>query len=328
MLIEGIVRDGRGAEFGEGVEGMHSARFQKEETFADALEEVRLVFDEKDGLASRPETGEAFRNALAVFGADAGDGFVEQEQAGVRRSTAGEGEELLLAVGNFGGGLLSDFSEEIVGEERVGIASVSGVAFAVAVPQQKCPAESLTGITRQSEEDILPNLELPDEAQVLERARHAHAADAEGSTASELPFAQTNDASGRPQEAGDEVEQRGLARAVAAEQAGDGVGAQFKARPIQDGPARKMKGHLLDCEHSPHRYPDASRFTSTQQCENARRVRMRLRSSGIIAVRRIAKSPGARRSTRTERFRNVRVWRVILRCRVTRSPTGQCPTGL
>ena len=101
----------------------------------------------------------------------------------------------------------------------------------------------------EGEKDVLPHGEFSDKTQVLKRARHAHAADAEGSAGMEFPFAQTNGARVRSQEAGDEVEERGLAGAVAAGQAGDGAGAQFKARPIQDGPAGKMKGQLFDCEH-------------------------------------------------------------------------------
>jgi len=40
MSVEGVGRDGRDAECGECVEGVQSARFQKEEAFADAFEEV------------------------------------------------------------------------------------------------------------------------------------------------------------------------------------------------------------------------------------------------------------------------------------------------
>jgi len=89
------------------------------------------MFDEQNGLARRLEAGEAFGDTFAEFGADAGHGFVEQEQAGVHRGAAGQGEELLLAVGDFGGRLVGDLGEEEFFQQGFSLALVGAVALTI-----------------------------------------------------------------------------------------------------------------------------------------------------------------------------------------------------
>src|SRR5882672_6621545 len=98
MLVKDVVRYVRSAERGQGVEGVQSPRFQKEEAFADAFEEVGLVFDEQDGFARRAKIGQTFGDVFAVLWANAGHGLVEQKQVRVERSAAGECEEFLFPV--------------------------------------------------------------------------------------------------------------------------------------------------------------------------------------------------------------------------------------
>ena len=55
-------------------DGAEPARLQVEEGIAGALQKVRLVLDEQDGLARRLEAGDAFGDALAVVGAEPATG--------------------------------------------------------------------------------------------------------------------------------------------------------------------------------------------------------------------------------------------------------------
>lgn len=240
------MRDGRGAECGEGVEGVQSARFQKEKAFPDAFEEVGLVFDEEDGLARCSETGETFGDAFAVFGTDAGDGFVQKEQARVHRCATGEGEKLLLAVGNLGCGLRGDFGEEELGQQTVGCKVVSDSAGAMEERWQQRPEKTFAGVLRQGEQHVLAHGEFADEPQVLKSPRHAEATDLKGGVAGEFDLAEADGAGGRMQETGDEIEQSGLARTVAAQQASNCTLTKLDAHPIQNRPTRKAERQLFN----------------------------------------------------------------------------------
>jgi len=201
-------------------------------------------------LARRPETGETFGDAFAVFGTDAGHGFVQEEQAGVHRRATGEGEQLLLAVGNLGSGLIGDFGEEEVGQQSVGGKVVSDGAGAMEARWQQGAEETFAGVVRQGQQHVLAYGEFADEPQILKRPRHAESADAKGDVANKLVFTDPDVTGLWPQEAGNEVEQRGLARTVATEQAGDRVLAKLEAHLIQNRPPWKAKRQLFDCEHS------------------------------------------------------------------------------
>ena len=233
MSVEGVVRDGCGAQCGKGVEGMEPARLQVEEGIARALQKVRLVLDEQDGLARRLEAGEAFGDVLAVFGADAGHGFVEQKQAGVHRGAAGEGEEFLLAVGNLGGELIGDFRKKELREQRVRPATVGGIALALEAGRQECAAELFARMARQSEQDVLTHGELADETQVLESSRDTEAADRKRGTTSNFPLAQPDGTGLGAQESANDIEERGLPRSITPKQARDGAGANGEIYSIK-----------------------------------------------------------------------------------------------
>ena len=109
------MEDGCGAQLTQRVEAVKPPRFQKQEPPVDPLKKVRLVLNEQDGLAGRPEAGDAFENVFAVFGTDAGRWFVEKKQAGIQCDAAGQSEEFLLPVGNVGRRMVGNFGKKIVG---------------------------------------------------------------------------------------------------------------------------------------------------------------------------------------------------------------------
>lgn len=241
--------DGCGAELVEGVEAVEFACLQVEEGIAGVFQKIRLMFDEQDGLACRLEAVETFGDAFAEFWADSGHWFVEQEQAGIHRCAAGQREQLLLAVGNFGGSLVGDLSEEKFFQQDVGFALVGGIAFVVKTGGQQGAPDALAGVLWLGEQDVVAHAEFADEAQVLKRPRHAEAADAVRRVSGEAGLAEVQCAGMGLQEAGDDVEKRCFPRAVATQQAGDSSGVEREANRIQNLPAGKAEGEAFGGEH-------------------------------------------------------------------------------
>ncbi len=109
--------------------------------------------------------------------------------------------------------------------------------------------ETFGGIARKREQHVLSDGKLTNEPQVLKCPRHAESADAKGRVVNELVFTDSDVTGLRPQEAGNEVEQRGLARTVAAEQTGDRALTKLEAHPIQNRSAWKTEDQLFDRQH-------------------------------------------------------------------------------
>ena len=227
---------------------MKLACLQVEEGIAGVFQKIRLVFDEQDGLACRLEAVEAFGDALAQLRADSGHRLVEQEQPCIHRRTASEGEQLLLAVGNLRGRLVGDLGEIEFFQQGIGFKQVIGIALLVEARREQCAAKLLARVLRQGEQQVVAHREFSDEAQVLERARHAEAADAVRRAACKFCVAERNGSGIGAQKSGDEVEERGFPRAVAAQQAGDGSGAQRKANRIQHLLSGKAEGEAFGGE--------------------------------------------------------------------------------
>lgn len=214
--------DWGGAEFVQGIEAMKFSCLQEKEGFAGAFQKVRLVFDKEDGLAFCFEVGEAFGDAFAELGADAGHGFVEQKQGCIHCGTTGEGKQLLLSVGNLGSRLLGNLSEEEFFQQGVGFVQVRCIARALKPVREQGAPKPLAGMFRQGEQDVVAHGKFADKAQVLKCSRHTEAADAKRGAPGKRCAAESHGPGIGAKEAGDEIEKRGFSRTVAAQQTGNG----------------------------------------------------------------------------------------------------------
>ena len=181
---------------------------------------VLVVGDEDGGGAFLLEDGAHFeREAFAQVNVEVGEGLVEQEELWPGRQRAGERDALLLAAGEFVRVFFAAAGEADGGEQGADPRRAFG-----------------GGLGGDAEGDVAGDREVREERVILED--HADLArlgrQAEAGVGDALP-AEADFACGDRLEAGDAAQERGLAAARGAEQAGDLAARDGKIDAVDNG---------------------------------------------------------------------------------------------
>jgi hypothetical protein len=179
-----------------------------------------VVLDDEEGDAFGAQRAEVIGDGFGETWIDAGDGLVEQDEARLGHQRAADFEELLLAARERGGRVVDDGGQvEALGD---GVGLVERGAGGAATEQ--CGEEALAGLVGGVEEQVVENGEARDAAGDLEGAGQARPGDAVGAPGGDVASVEADLAAVGRDDAGDALEQRGLAGAVGADQRGDRAG--------------------------------------------------------------------------------------------------------
>lgn len=189
---------------------------------AQLLDHLHVVLDEDEGVAALAVEDEDLLLELAQQGAvDTGGGLVEQHQFGVGHHRAAELEQFLLPAGQVARALVGDVSQFQEGERVVGLLAHRLFGRAHLAGGEPVGEEVLAGLPRRHHHQILARGEVVELVGDLEGAYQAFVEARVGRQRGDVLAEEADGARGRLQGAGDQVEQRGLARAVGADEAED-----------------------------------------------------------------------------------------------------------
>ena len=204
---------------------------------------LHIVLGEEQGQAAPAGDAAQQRHRLAGLGGrHAGGGLVEQQDLGL----AGQGDAqlklLLVAVGHRAGD-----ERGLVGQIHVGEQGHRLVAEDVVGARPQVVAAATVGDERGL--DVLEDAQLGKYVGALERARDPERAQLVRRQAGDIAPAQVHAAGVGPQVAGEQVEQRGLARAVGADDGRDLVTRYLEADAVDGGHATEGAPQAQGFDH-------------------------------------------------------------------------------
>jgi hypothetical protein len=220
--------DGVAREVGEERFTDDAAVAHDRDVVADVGEFVEFVRDVNQRDAAALEFGDHAEEHVDFVGRERRGGFIENEHAGVFRDGAGDFDELLLAdaeIGDERGGCDREVETFEDGSRR-------GVELRI-VDQ----AETRAGLA--AEENILGDREVRDEIQLLENDSDAGGKRGAGIGETHLASVEMERAGVGREDAGENVHQRGFARAVFAEQGEQPAGAHAERNTVEGAHARE-----------------------------------------------------------------------------------------
>src|SRR3954470_17140550 len=182
----------------------------------EAGDDSEVVLDHQDGPVLGPPLDQA-RDPVDVLVAHPGGGLVEQHQLRVERQGGGDLQGALAPVRELRRERVAEVAEAHRREQIPG-ARVEAAQDAVAAPEVEGPAP----LALERDAHVLHGGQVREHGADLERADQALAGDVRGRVARDLLALVGDGAAGGRQEAGEQVETSGLARAVGPDQGVDG----------------------------------------------------------------------------------------------------------
>ena len=191
-------------------------------------------------LPSRWSAQDVVLHLVDHRGIHGGGRLVEQEQLGVGHQRAGEGQELALPVGEAAGRQRRPSPPRPTRSSSRRARSTAAASSRRSARRAQQPRQQLLLLVLLEEhQQVLERAEAGEDADLLERARHAEPRHAVGRRAGEVVAAEEHAPAVGGEIAGDAVEERGLARAVRADQAHQLAAAR---RPGPPGPPPSRRG--------------------------------------------------------------------------------------
>jgi hypothetical protein len=209
---------------------------EHENLVAQPHHDLHVVFDDQDGLALVAQAPEHVQQLVEQRAVDPGGRFIEQDQLRIGHQHANELEQLLLAVREVAGVFLAQPLELDEGQQL------------------------LRPLPRRVDRRVGHGQQVLERRQLREYADHLEgAADAAPGDAVRLepvdPLAVEQDRTAvQPLQAGNAVEQRGLARAVGPDQAADLAGRNRQRAVVDRRDAAELLGGILDFENGVTRH--------------------------------------------------------------------------
>ena len=179
---------------------------QHHEPVGEAHHGMHCMLDDADRHALLAQPGQHTQHVIAFLPAQAGQGLVEEQQAGVARQGAGQLHQAKLLVGELAGGHARPVLQSHLMERPHGRGDGVAVRQAGAVG---------------SDDHVVEHGEAGEAAHHLERAANTHAADLEGLAAQHLLAVELGRAFVGREHAVQHVEQGRLARAIRTDDAED-----------------------------------------------------------------------------------------------------------
>ncbi len=210
-----------GAHLVEGALGQHLPLGHDDHRIAQAGDEAHVVLDQQHGDAALGQFQQPLADLVLQGRVDAGRRLVEQHQARLGHQRAADLQKLLLAARQRGGGIVDQMIElqearrlpRPLGQRRLALARRLGA-------DDRLP-QALARLVAAVEHEMLEHRELGEAARHLEGAHQPAPADRIGRPAGDLFAGEADRAGIRRHQAGDDVEQGGLARAVGSYEPGD-----------------------------------------------------------------------------------------------------------
>ena len=190
------------------------------------------MFDDQQGDAAVPEFFQQGHQVFRFPGVQPRGGFVHEQQLGFLGQSPGDFQAPLVPVGQGFGGEVRLVCQPHQLQQRQGPLPVFGPG--PAHPGQRQQGRQGPHLLAQvaAGEDVFHDRHAPEELDILESAGQAQTGPGVGGQAHQVLACQPDGAAGGPQEAVDEIEAGGLARAVGADETGNppGRGAERHAR--------------------------------------------------------------------------------------------------
>ena len=183
---------------------------------------------------------------------DPGHGLVEQDQLGLGHQRAADLDELLLAAGESGDRIVDDVVEpEAPGDAERPLGELRLAVAAGAAADQR-GGQAFAGLALAVEHQVLEHAELREAAGELEGAHQATRDEPVGREAADGLAGQPDLAAIGPVEAGDDVEQGGLAGPVRTDQAGEAAGLDAEIDAVEHLDAVEATRQPADREEFAH----------------------------------------------------------------------------
>src|SRR4051794_4525081 len=191
--------------------GEHLAALQRDDARRVLGDEIHVVLDEQDRLDAGAPSGveERAHDAVLVAARDAAGRLVEQDHLGDEREGARDVEQLLLALREQARLAVELAVEAEDGGDVADAAPERGVA-----PQRRQHAQALPLVRDDRDGDRFGDRERREDVDELERARHAAPREQHRADAGDVLALEADDACGRLQQPGEDVDERRLAGAV------------------------------------------------------------------------------------------------------------------
>lgn len=213
------------------------------------------MLDEEDGDALVADGEDQLFGGARLLGVHAGGGLVQEEQAGLGGEGAGDLQLALFAVGEVAGevvalGFEADELEEFHGAFLAGLLRLLEAGAA-----QQCRPEAFLGSRVAADEDVLEDRHVGEQADVLEGAGDAGLGHQVGLGREDGALVGDRAFRGDVQ-AGEAVEEGGLAGAVGADEADDLAGVDGEVDRADGGEAAEAHGDVAGfeyrCRHDAH----------------------------------------------------------------------------
>src|SRR5260221_3345713 len=230
------------ARVARGVGGLafedHLAVVEHDDAVDDAHQHAHDVLDPDDGDAEPlADVAEHGGGALHLRRVEAAQAFIGEQQLGLGRQRAGELELL-----ERGGAEAIGAGRRIAGQADL-VERHGGAALRLA------PRDTAAGAVERGEGDIVEQRQLAERARYLEGARYAAAADDMRGLPRDLGPGKDDRAAARLERAGDQVEDRALARAVGADETEDLALPHLERHLVDRQEAAEALRQGLDREH-------------------------------------------------------------------------------
>jgi hypothetical protein len=198
---------------------------ERDDAVGDALDDVHVVLDDEDGVAGLgAQAPDQLGHLVRLRRVHAGGRLVEEQQARVGGRRAGDLEPAPVGVRERVRRLVPPVAHEPLPEEReLLLGHARDLALLPARPRQAQHRlhEGRLRVAVGRRHDVLLDRHVQEEAQRLERARHAELRDPVRRQAHEVAAGEEDLAPVGPVDARDHVEERRLAGAVGADHADD-----------------------------------------------------------------------------------------------------------
>ena len=210
------------------------------------------MLDDEDGDPVLADRFQELAQVLLLGGVHAGGGLVQREEARLGGERARDLEAALVAVGEVLGELIAARADAHVFEKLVGAFFDGAFLGARARPAQDRAEHARARAHVAPDHHVLERREIVEEPDVLEGARDPHACDAIRRRVLQLRTLEAETALLLAIDAGEDVEEGGLARAVGADEPVDLALADRERNLGERGEAAEALGDALDLEKRGH----------------------------------------------------------------------------
>src|SRR5215831_1593744 len=204
-----------------------------------------VVLGEEQGEATlAPDALDEMDRLPRLLGGHAGGGLVEEKNGRLQGERDAQLDLLLVAVGEEARDLARLVEEADGGEQGLRLLAIQPLHGGEKVPAAPAMREK-GGL------DVLVHGELGEDVRALEGAAHAQAAEIVRRDARDLAIVEAHAARVGTQMPRDQVEERGLARAVGADDGADRAAGHAEAHAAHGLEAREALAEALDLKHGP-----------------------------------------------------------------------------